>query len=172
MAVFNKQIYDSSISNPLQGNVQRYNNGGTLVFPDGARLSYNNVTERNIYAIINKYSNFLHPDTTGINSKMKYKLGRLALTFKDGDATISIGKISSMGFEYLYKMNYRDDNNLSAIYFYPTRNYEEVTIISGKCTYKSYNALHQLTKLEEVSNNQSTIYEINPETNDIKCITV
>ena len=60
----------------------------------------------NIYAIINKYSNFLHPDTTGMNSKIKYKLGRLALTFKDGDATISIGKISSMGFEYLYKMNY------------------------------------------------------------------
>ena len=68
-------------------------------------------------------------------------------------------------------MNYRNDNNLSAIYYYPARNYEEVIINSGKCTYKSYNALHQLTKLEEVSDSRSNIYEINPETNDIKCIT-
>lgn len=178
MAVFNKQIYEaskksinSSSSNPIASNKNNFN-GGTLIFPDGARLSYQNVTEKNIYAIVNKYSNFLRPDTTAVNSKIKYKLGRLALIFKDGDAVISIGKINSMGFEYVYKMNYLDDNNLSAIYYYPAKNYEEVTIKSGKCTYKSYNALHQLVKIEEVENNCTNIYEINPETNDIKCLTI
>jgi len=178
MAVFNKQVYEaskrsinSSSSNPIAGDKSNLNNG-MLFFPDGARLSYQNVTEKNIYAIVNKYSNFLRPDTTAINSKIKYKLGRLALIFKDGDAVISIGKINSLGFEYMYKMNYKNDDNLSAIYYYPAKNYEEVTINSGKCIYKSFNALHQLVKIEEVEDNHTNIYEINPETNDIKCLTI
>ena len=179
MAVLNEKIYktskqgvSASVNNPIKSSAYKNNNGGVLFFPDGARISYQNVTEKNIYMIVNKYSNFLHPDTTAINSRIKYKLGRLALTFKDGDATIAIGKISSMGFEYFYKMHYLNDENLSAIYYYPSKNYDEVTITSGKCVYKSYNALRQLVKLEEIENNKTNIYEIDPETNAIKCSTM
>ena len=120
--------------------------------------------------IVSKYSNYLHPDMTGMNSNLKYKFGRLALTFKDGNAKICIGKINAMGFEYMYKMQYFNDRNISAIYYYPNRNYEELSIKGNECIFKSYNALHQLTKMEEIVNNQTKIYEINPETNDIRCI--
>lgn len=177
MEVFEQKVYQSAKSNensttanPLKNSSVKYNNGGTLIFPDGARITYQNINDKNIYMIVSKYSDYLHPDMTGMSSNIKYKLGRLALTFKDGDAKISVGKINSMGIEFMYKMQYFNDRNLSAMYYYPNRNYEEVSIKTGECVFKSYNALHQLIKMEEIVDNQTKIYEINPETNDIRCI--
>lgn len=165
-----KKDENFAASNPIARSNVNINNGGMLIFPDGARISYNNINSKNIYAIISKYSDYLHPDMTGMNSLIKHKLGRLAVTFKDGKASIAIGKINSMGFEYMYKMRYFDDNNLDASYYYPNKNYEELTIKSGKCIVNSYNALHQLVRMEETTGKQSNVYEINPETNDIRCI--
>lgn len=177
MVTLNENLYkkeiqtaNSGTSNPLKKK-NLSNKGGMLIFPDGARISYRNITEKNIYMIIDKYSDYLHPDMTGMGSNLKYKMGRLALTFNDGNAKICIGKINSMGFEYMYKMQYFNNSNLSAIYYYPNKNYEELKISHGEYVSKSYNALHQLVKMEEISNNETRIYEINPETNDIKCIT-
>ncbi len=140
-----------------------------LVFPDGAKLSYINITEKNIYKILDKYESNLRVDTTGAKVNLKYNLGRRGIISKDSEATLIVGKINTFGLDFPYKMYYKNDECIAATYYYPMRNTEEIYITADKRVAKSYSAERKLTKLEEVYDNKIHTYQINPQTNNIEC---
>lgn len=143
-----------------------------IIFPDGAKLSYLNITEKNIYKIIDKYEKNLRADNTASKINLKYNLGRRGIIYKDNEATLIIGKINTFGLDFPYKMYYKNDECLTATYYYPMRNFEEIFVNSQKRVSKSYNANHKLIKIEEVYDNKIHTYEIDSKTNNIACSVV
>lgn len=140
-----------------------------FIFPDNAKVEYVNISDKNIYKILNKYEKHLKMDTTASKTNLKYNLGRRGIIFKDNEATLVIGKIQTFGMEFPYKLFYKNDSCLTATYYYPMRNTEEIIITEQKCISKSYSAQHKLTKIEETYDNQIHIYEIDSKTNNIAC---
>lgn len=141
-------------------------------FPDGAKIEYINISDKNIYKILNKYEKHLRMDTTASKTNLKYNLGRRGIIFKDNDATIVIGKIQTFGMEFPYKLFYKNDSCITATYFYPMKNTEEIIVTAHKTISKSYNAQRILTKIEETYDNKIHIYEIDSKTNNIACSVV
>lgn len=140
-----------------------------FVFPDGAKFAYIGITDKNIYQMIDKYEQYLRADNTGSKINLKYNLGRRGIFYQDNEATLIIGKISTFGMEFPYKMYYKNDKCMTATYYYPKRNYEEIIVTNEKTISKSYSALRRLVKLEETYDNKLHTYSMNPQTNNIEC---
>jgi len=143
-----------------------------FIFPDGAKIEYINIDEKNIYKLLDRYSKYLRMDTTASNINLKYNLGRRGIIFKDNEATLVIGKIQTFGMDFPYKMYYKNDKSITTTFFYPMRNTEEILITEQKRISKSYNAQHKLTKIEETYDNKIHTYEIDSKTNNIACSVV
>lgn len=171
----NNQINDTNVA--LENSIIQVEALGINVrkqfnFPDGAKVEYINISDKNIYKILDKYENYLRLDTTASNVKMKYNLGRRGVIFKDSEATLIVGKIQTFGMDFPYKMYYKNDNCITATYYYPMRNTEEIIVTEHKMISKSYSAQRKLTKIEESYDNKIHIYEIDSKTNNIACSVV
>lgn len=141
-------------------------------FPDGAKVEYINISEKNIYKILDKYEKYLRMDTTASKTNLKYNLGRRGIIFKDDEAILVVGKIQTFGMEFPYKLFYKNDFCMTATYYYPMRNTEEIIVSKYKTISKSYSAQRILTKIEETYDNKIHIYEIDSKTNNIACSVV
>lgn len=167
-----KKVNDTNIAlenSVIQTEALGINLRKQLVFPDGAKLSYINITEKNIYKIIDKYEKYLRIDNTASKVNMKYNLGRRGIISQDNEATLVVGKISTFGLDFPYKMFYKNDKCITATYYYPMRNTEEILVTEQKRICKSFSAEHRLIKIEEAYDNKIHTYEINPHTNNIEC---
>ena len=140
-----------------------------FVFPDGAKFAYIGITDKNIYQFLDKYEKYLRADNTGAGVNLKYNLGRRGIFYSDNEATLIVGKISTFNMEFPYKMYYKNNQCITATYYYPKRNYEEIIVSSEKTISKSYSALRRLVKLEEIYDNKLHTYSMNPQTNNIEC---
>ena len=138
-------------------------------FPDGARMSYLSVTDKNIYTLLDRYASHIRLDRTASNVNLKYNLGRRGIIIQDSEATIVIGKIIALGVENPYKLYYKNDGCIYVTYYYPMKNREELIVNSEKTISKSYNAQGQMVKMEETYDNQIHTYKVNPVTNEIVC---
>lgn len=168
----NKQINDTNVAlenSIIQIEALGINLRKQFNFPDGAKIEYINISEKNIYRILDKYENSLRVDMFASNVKLKYNLGRRGIVFKDNEATLIIGKIQTFGMEFPYKMYYKNDNCITATYYYPMRNTEEIIVTEHKMISKSYSAQRKLVKIEETYDNQIHIYQIDSKTNNIAC---
>ena len=79
-----------------------------MVFADGAKISYININENNIYKILDKYEKYMHVDHTAAKLKIKHNLGRRGIVSKDSEATLVIGRVSTFGLDFPYKMYYKN----------------------------------------------------------------
>lgn len=140
-----------------------------FIFPDNAKVEYINISDKNIYKILNKYEKYLKMDTTASKTNLKYNLGRRGIIFKDNETTLVIGKIQTFGMEFPYKLFYKNDTCITATYYYPMKNTEEIIVTKYKTISKSYNAQRLLTKIEETYDNKIHIYEMDAKTNNISC---
>ena len=140
-----------------------------MTFADGAKISYININDNNIYKILDKYEKYMHVDHTAANLKIKHNLGRRGIISKDSEATPIVGKVSTFGLDFPYKMYYKNDQCVSITYYYPRGNREEILINSEKIVSKLYNIEHRLTKLEETYDSKIHSYEFDTQTNKIVC---
>ena len=137
-----------------------------FVFPDGAKISFFNINEKNIKILLSKYENELKPESE-INVDITYNKARQGIIYKDDTATLVIGYVDTQGTECPYKIYATNDQKIFATFYF--RRQEEIIVNNFKKVVRIYDEFHRLSRLMEKIDKKTTIYKIDPETNGIAC---
>lgn len=138
-----------------------------FVFPDGARISYFNINEKNVKLIIQKFSDYIVPDENIINEDLTYNHGRKGIFYRDGDVTMVVGLVDSLDADCAYKIYKKGDDKIFATFFFQRQ--EEIIVNKYKKIVRIYDECHRLVRYMEKLDNQLRIFKIDPETNGIAC---
>ena len=137
-----------------------------FVFPDGARISFFNINEKNIKVLLSKYENDLAPEDS-IKADISYNKARYGIVYTDNDATLIVGYVDTQGIECPYKIYVTKTNKIFATFFFQRQ--EEIIVNDFKKVVRVYDEFHRLVRLMEKIDKKTTIYKIDPESNGISC---
>ena len=138
-----------------------------FVLPDGAKISYINVNEKNIKILLAKYESYLKPDEGIIKADINYNARRYGMVYSDDEATMVIGHVDTQGVDCPYKIYQSKDKKVFATFFFERQ--EEVIVNKFKKMVRMYDDCHRLIRLIEKNDEKTTVFKIDPVTNDITC---
>lgn len=136
-----------------------------FVFPDGAKLSFMNVNEKNVKTILAKYEDYLRPDYDLIEEDITYNTDRMSIVHQDDEAILAIGRVDKPGNECAYKVYKKGSNKVFATFFFDCQ--EEVIVYRLRKIAKYYDNYHRLIKIIEKTDDETKIFKISPETHGI-----
>ncbi|MBO7672535.1 hypothetical protein J6S88_03910 [bacterium] len=136
-----------------------------FVFPDGAKLSFMNINEKNVKTILAKYENYLRPDYDIIEEDITYNKDRMSILYQDEEAILAIGRVDNPGNECAYKIYKKGSNKVFATFFFECQ--EEVIVFRLRKIVKYYDNYHRLIKIVEKTDDETKTFKISPETHGI-----